>query len=98
MELPFQKGTPSNELLSGVNFQDSQVENQPFVSPNEKDVFLNKGTLEEEGRYFLRSRKQGFEGFFGKVSSELGKNVEKYKIGKGRKYILQLDQENVVGM
>ena len=74
------------------------MENQPFGSPNEKDVFMSKGTLEEEGRYFLWSRKEGFEGFFGEVSRRLGMNVEKYKIGKGRKYILQLDQENVVGM
>ena len=34
--------------------------------------------------------------FFGEFSSGLGKNVEKYKIGKGRKFFLQLTQEKVV--
>ena len=72
------------------------MENQPFGSPNEKDVFMSKGTLEQERRYFLRSRKEGFEGFFGEVSRRLGMNVEKYKIGKRRKYYLQLTQEKVV--
>ena len=71
-EIPIKKGTPSNELLLGVNFQYSQVENQPFGSPNEKDAFMSKGTLEKEGQYFLRSQKEDFEGFFWWILKKVG--------------------------